>query len=93
MAHFYGSLDNGRSSEATRPGSIARGLTAHIRGWNDGVRVEAYEENGEDCFRIVATGGSNDPSTHYLIGIVRGDTFVPNANYVGNGVVRFRDPL
>lgn len=59
MAHFYGSMQGARG-EATRCGTKASGISAHIRGWNVGVRVSCYVDgNGRDVIEVRRTAGSN----------------------------------
>lgn len=44
-----------------------QGITAHVRGWDDGIRVTAYvNSKGEEIFEIHTTGGNNnsDVETH-----------------------------
>lgn len=59
MAHFYGSIDGRANTQATRTGTKGGGLRAHIRGWENGVRVVAAHENGKDVFYVFQTSGSN----------------------------------
>lgn len=62
MARFYGSLSGQARTEATRRGGASSGVTAHVRGWRIGARVEVVDVNGKDVVRVYKTGGSNDPS-------------------------------
>lgn len=72
MAHFYGNIQGNRG-EATRMGTKQSGIEAHIRGWNNGVRVEGFvNAEGKDCFHIFATGGSHGGATK-LIASIEGD--------------------
>ena len=57
MAQFYGEIQGNRGV-ATRMGSKDSGFYAHIRGWNVGVRVQLYHENGVDYVEVYETGGS-----------------------------------
>ena len=63
MAHFYGSMQ-GNKGEVTRCGTKKSGMTAHIRGWNIGVKVNIRhdKETGKDNYTIYETGGSNGGS-------------------------------
>lgn len=63
MAHFIGEIQGNRG-EASRTGSKKSGISAHIRGWNIGVRVNIRhdEESGKDFYTIYETGGSNGGS-------------------------------
>jgi len=59
MAHFYGDLQ-GTRGEATRSGTKNSGISAHVRGWNIGARVQCFvNDQGEDCVSIRLTSGSN----------------------------------
>lgn len=69
MAHFYGSLKGQARTEATRRGSKAWGMVAHIRGWNIGARVVLSHnpETGKDVVRVYCTGGSNGVAPDRLL--------------------------
>jgi hypothetical protein len=57
MSRFYGSLQGDRAA-VTRTGH--RGISAHPRGWNVGVRVEGYiGSEARDTFEVRLSGGSN----------------------------------
>lgn len=60
MAQFYASIKGSRG-EATRMGSKASGITAHVRGWDVGVKVRVFvdERTGLDCVLVTRTSGSN----------------------------------
>jgi hypothetical protein len=64
MAHFYGSMDGSARTTATRCGTKSSGITAHIRGWDNGVEISGYHDTdtGNDVFIIRMTGGSNRKS-------------------------------
>jgi hypothetical protein len=66
MAHFYGELQGNRGV-ASRTGSASSGMNAHIRGWNNGVKVELFNEDGEDHIKIYLTGGSRNEKNKELI--------------------------
>lgn len=70
MARFFGEL-RGNRGDTSRMGSVASGITGHIRGWNVGVRVSGKAEGDEDVFHIYATGGSNGHAPERRIGSVR----------------------
>ena len=57
MAHFRGTLQGNRGG-ASRLGTKDSDLHVTANGWDSGVTVLAYEENGVDYFRITLTGGS-----------------------------------
>jgi hypothetical protein len=58
MAQFYAEIQGNRG-RATRMGTKNSGITAHIRGWHIGARVNVSHENGRDVVRIWKTGGSS----------------------------------
>lgn len=64
MSRLYGSVRGGRG-EATRTGHSH--ITAHVRGWNVGVKVYGKAEGEVDTFEVVATSGSNG-SDQFTIG-------------------------
>lgn len=85
MARFKADISGSRGT-ASRLGTAASGMSAHIRGWNLGIRIYADcdSDNREaDGFTIYATGGSNDPSESKLIGYVRLEDGSP-VLYVGD---------
>lgn len=58
MARLYGSIDADASkTQATR--RAYHNISAHIRGWNEGVEVVGYTRDDHDVFEVYATGGSN----------------------------------
>lgn len=68
MSKWYGAIQGNRG-EATRMGTEGSGFSAHIRGWNFGVRVHCYtDQNGIDKIAISLTGGSNNSSTIKCLG-------------------------
>lgn len=72
MAQFYAEIQGNRGS-ASRMGSKDSGMTAHVRGWDAGVRVVAKHEDGLDVFYVYATGGSHAAHSDRLIARVRED--------------------
>lgn len=71
MARFYGDLTGQAKTTATRRGSAKSGVRAHVRGWENGVRVEiaAKDVDGveHDIISVYATSGSNGKGKDYLI--------------------------
>ncbi len=51
MSHFYGTLEGNRG-EATRCGTKASGITTHAAGWGGAIRVNVYEREGKDYYRV-----------------------------------------
>jgi len=70
MSRFYGSM-HGSRGEVTRQGTPNSGITAHIRGWNVGVRTQVRNEDGEDVIYIYLTSGSNGSEPDKYIGTYR----------------------
>lgn len=66
MARFYGEIQGNRGS-ATRMGSETSGFTAHIRGWDVGVRIVCRVVNGVDVISVYQTSGSNHRDSDKLI--------------------------
>ena len=63
MSRFYGDLQGNRGM-ATRQGTKASSIDAHVRGWHTGARVivDAEGPDGQDRVRVYRTGGSSNPS-------------------------------
>lgn len=60
MSRFYGDLTGQAKTTATRRGSANSGVRSHVRGWDLGIRVEAFPESEAfDGFRVYVTAGSN----------------------------------
>lgn len=79
MSRFYGSLEGMAKTTATRRGSANKPSKAHVRGWDCGVKIEAYAgDDGEDCFAVIVTGGSNGKHPDKLIGVVKNLEFHKN---------------
>ena len=66
MAQYRGSIEGARGS-ATRLGHKTTGLRVVANGWQAGIEVRAYHEEGEDCFDVLLTGGSNGGRTAQII--------------------------
>jgi hypothetical protein len=59
MARFMATI-KGTRGDVSRLGTPKSGINAKINGWNTGVAIYArVNENGDDCFDVYATGGSN----------------------------------
>lgn len=71
MSRFYASVSNNRST-VTKRGFGTSGLSAHIRGWNKGVRVELFADGEKDVIRVYETGGSASGSTGKLLASIGG---------------------
>ena len=57
MAHFMVSC-SGNRGETSRLGGKESGVSADLNGWNGGVSVRLYHEDGRDMARVVLTRGS-----------------------------------
>lgn len=78
MAQFIARI-RGQRGEASRLGSKASGIEAHVNGWNAGVTVRAYHADGVDVFEIRQTDGSGYSGTNEPIATVRDGKLVINA--------------
>jgi len=62
MAQFYATVTGNGKSSATKTGTKTSGMSAHVRGWEAGVRVEcSTRADGKNEFRVYRTGGSHIP--------------------------------
>jgi hypothetical protein len=69
MSRLYASIDSdARKTQATSRGN--KEISAHVRGWDSGVRISAWIEDGQDVFGVYETGGSNDPANHRLLAVI-----------------------
>jgi hypothetical protein len=70
MSQFYGDMQGNRG-QTTRCGTKTSGLTAHIRGWNIGVKTVCHiDKNGNDVIDVFQTGGSNHLDSTKLIATI-----------------------
>lgn len=51
MAHFYGTLQGSRGL-ASRLGTKNSGLETVAAGWQGAIKVEVWEDNGRDMYRV-----------------------------------------
>jgi hypothetical protein len=59
-----------QTTDASRYSS--EGVSAHVRGWDTGVKVEAFvAPDGQDAFQIFTTGGSHNANSYKHIGTIR----------------------
>jgi len=73
MARYKADIQGARGN-ASRLGTVESGISAHVRGWNLGIRIygDSDSDNREaDGFTLYATGGSHNPSESKRIGYVR----------------------
>lgn len=66
MAQFYAEI-KGNRGKASRMGTKASGIEAHIRGWDIGVRIFIHHGDGKDIIEVYKTGGSNNRQTGELL--------------------------
>ena len=65
MAHFFAEVGGDDIRIIKQPNGTAgimgnpSGMWCHIRGWNIGVRVVIFHQNGKDIVKIFRTDGSN----------------------------------
>jgi hypothetical protein len=62
MARFYGEMFGQARNKVSRTGGAASGVGAHVRGWNIGGKVEAFDRDGKDVILLQVTGGSGNPT-------------------------------
>jgi hypothetical protein len=75
MARFYTSVTNSRGGTTTAQGT-KQGQTAHIRGWDVGVKIDAGIDNrGRDTFIIYRTSGSHSKTADEVVGWINEDGF------------------
>ena len=60
MSKFYGEMRGAAKNSVTRRGHNK--LSAHLRGWNKGIKVECSVEDGIEVYKVYETGGSNNPN-------------------------------
>ena len=81
MANLYGSM-TGERGTVTKCGRS--NLSAHVRGWNYGVEVEAVYDGSEPVFDIYTTPGSSGAGPRIRVGQVEHGVF----RRVVNGVLK-----
>jgi len=65
--NLYVSATSDRGKSETTRGGNGR-LSAHVRGWDLGIRVEAFcSKDGKPSFIVYKTGGSNGATTDEAI--------------------------
>jgi hypothetical protein len=71
MSRFYAEIQGNRG-RASRQGTPASGMWAHVRGWDVGVQVQCnVGHDGQDSVWIYLTRGSNGGiGSNKLIGLV-----------------------
>ena len=64
MARFYGTMTGAARSGVSRIGGEQSGVTAHVRGWDIGGKVDVHDRKGKDVVLLRVTGGTNGPSCY-----------------------------
>lgn len=73
MAHFIAGIDSPTCKNlTTRLGHAKEGISAHVRGWESGVVVEAKVVEDKDVFYIYKDGGSNHTTERVLLAMIIG---------------------
>ena len=71
MSRFYGTVQAGNKSIASRCGHKSTGLSSHTRGWDQGVKVTCdVEGEDKDVISVWLTGGSKNPGRLQLIACI-----------------------
>lgn len=89
MSKFYGSLKGSRG-EVTRCGTLGSGITAHVRGWDAGIRVHVRISNDSTGKHeivealIEVTGGSSLPGSRSTLRLGKEDL---EAMYRGEAIL------
>ena len=60
MSKLYASVDADNRKTTTKCGH--RNMSAHIRGWNKGIKIEVEVVGFREIYKVYETGGSNNPS-------------------------------
>ena len=72
MAQFYAEIQGGRG-KASRTGTKASGMSAHVRGWDVGARVVCRHLDEEDVIQVYVTSGSNGSGVDRHLATIRSD--------------------
>ena len=75
MAQFR-AIIQGSKGEVSRLGGKSAGIRSQTDGWNCGVRVIGYHEDGKDYFRVTLTSGSGYTGNDKEIGIFTKDDLI-----------------
>lgn len=66
MAHFYGTLQGSRGL-ASRLGTKNSGLETVAAGWRGAIKVELWNDNGRDMFRVWLTPWQNSGGRNRIL--------------------------
>lgn len=85
MSYYYADITNGRNRPRTVCGHKTRGLVAHIRSWDAGVRVTLWydESTDREMVQIERTGGSTHPGDSATLFTGPIDDLTPAALFTG----------
>ena len=64
MSKLYASLDADNGKTTAKCSN--RNMTAHVRGWNKGIKVEVEVVGLKEIYKVYETGGSNNPSGNLI---------------------------
>jgi hypothetical protein len=69
MSQFYGTVNGGQKTEATRRGFKPNGLTTHAAGWSGAIRVDVFwnETEQRDEFEVTLTPWKNSAGQSSVI--------------------------
>lgn len=70
MSYFYCKV-HGNGKPIGKGGSKNTGIHSHVATYEDGIKVEASLENGENVYRIYTTKGSVNPEKKLLVTIIK----------------------
>jgi hypothetical protein len=65
MSKLYASVDSDTGNTVTKTGHGE--ISAHVRGWNHGVRVHVTTAGDKIQLVVERTGGSNNPGTTAIL--------------------------
>ena len=68
MSRFYVTMKGKTDKVHHATGTAASGVTAHVRGWDIGIRVSIYDVEGQDKLLVELTPGSNGAGHDKVIG-------------------------
>lgn len=64
----------------------SNGISAHLRGWDSGIKIEmTLDENDNPVFELWTTGGSNNASTKYALFLTTTPTVADFRNGLNKG--------
>jgi hypothetical protein len=70
MSRYYAQIQ-GAKGPASRCGTAASGMWAHVRGWDVGALITCEQDGDADVVHVYATGGSNGHRSNQLVATLR----------------------